>query len=108
MNKHSQLQSLFSRSIQDDFIKMSLASDLLKIVESPVKTSSNSFSKPISVAFENIKNLQRMGLISLSFNNEIKITESGRKILEYFILNNDDCTLKDNPINSSSRTIRRI
>lgn len=109
MNKQTQLQSLFSSSLQDDFVKMSLASDLMKIVESPTKKYSNTFVKPLGVAFANIQNLHRMGLITVINDSNIKITASGKKILEHFILDNDDCALKDKPrYLSTSMSIRRI
>lgn len=109
MKKETHLQSLFSSSFQDNFIKMSLASDLMKIVESPVKKSSSTFVKPINVAFESIQNLHRMGLITVIGNSDIKITASGKKILEHFILENDDCSFKDQPrYLSPSMSIRRI
>ena len=109
MNKQTQLQSLFSSSLQDDFVKMSLASDLMKIVESPTKKYSNTFVKPLGVAFANIQNLHRMGLITVINDSNIKITASGKKILEHFILDNDDCALKDTPrYLSTSMSIRRI
>lgn len=109
MNKQTQLQSLFSSSLQDDFVKMSLASDLMKIVESPAKKYSNIFVKPLSVAFANIQNLHRMGLITVVNDSNIKITASGKKILEHFILDNDDCSLKDKPrYLNTSMSIRRI
>ena len=89
MNKQTQLQSLFSSSLQDDFVKMSLASDLMKIVESPTKKYSNTFVKPLGVAFANIQNLHRMGLITVINDSNIKITASGKKILEHFIFDFD-------------------
>lgn len=109
MNKKSQLSSMFASNIQDNFIKVSLASDLMKIVESPSRVSKDAYSKPLNVNYSSMQDLYRMGFINFNNDNDIKITAQGIKLLENFILNSDDCTLKDKPrYEMKSNSIRRI
>lgn len=109
MNKKSNISSMFFNSYQDEFIKISLASELMKIFESPSNMTKSSFVRPINVASSSVQDLYRRGFINFTKGDEITLTSSGKKLLESFILNNDDCTIKDKPrYLNSSNIIRRI